>query len=163
MIKVRTDTTEKCPDQHDHPCINPVSLILQLSIMSMKNALSWFEIPVTNMDRAQKFYETILEVKLIPMDMPNLQMRMFPIDDPMTGIGGALCFSPGFYQSSATDGPLIYLNGNPDLQIILDRVVPAGGTIVVPKKAISPEHGHMAIFTDPEGNRMALHSVPEKG
>jgi uncharacterized protein len=129
----------------------------------MKNVISWFEIPVTDMDRAQRFYETILGVQLVPMDMPNLQMRMFPIDDPMNGIGGALCLAPGFYQPSATDGPLVYLNGNPDVQHILDRIGKAGGKIVVPKTQISPEHGHMAVFTDTEGNRVALHSVPGNG
>jgi predicted enzyme related to lactoylglutathione lyase len=126
----------------------------------MKDIISWFEIPVTDMNRAQQFYETILGVQLMPMDMPNLQMRMFPIDDPMNGIGGALCLAAGFYKPSATDGPLIYLNANPDVQYVLDRIEAAGGKIVVPKTQISPEHGHMAVFNDTEGNRVALHSVP---
>ena len=58
------------------------------------------------------------------------------------------------------DGPLVYLNGNPDVQIILDRIEPAGGQILVPKTEISPEYGHMAVFLDSEGNRIALHSIP---
>lgn len=87
---------------------------------------------------------------------------MFPIDDPMKGIGGTIIDSGGFHKPSATDGPLIYLNGNPDVQIFLDRVEAAGGKIMVPKTEISPEYGYMAVFTDTEGNRIALHSVPEK-
>jgi predicted enzyme related to lactoylglutathione lyase len=89
--------------------------------MSFKNAVSWFEIPSTDLDRAQKFYEAIFNVKLIPMDMPNLKMRMFPIEDPMNGIGGALCYAEGFYKPSATDGPMVYLNANPDVQNIHPR------------------------------------------
>lgn len=128
--------------------------------MSVKNAISWFEIPAVDIDRAQKFYETILQIKMIPMNMPQLQMRMFPIEDPMTGIGGAINLAPGFYQPSATDGPLVYLNANPDVQIVLDRIEAAGGKIVVPRTEISPEYGHMAVFIDTEGNRVALHSIP---
>ncbi len=128
----------------------------------MDNAISWFEIPATDIDRAQKFYETIFQIQMQPMDFQQTKMRMFPIDDPMKGIGGTLIDSGGFHKPSATEGPLIYLNGNPDVQITLDRVEAAGGKIVVPKTEISPEYGYMAVFIDTEGNRIALHSVPEK-
>ena len=128
----------------------------------MNNAISWFEIGTTDLGRATKFYETIFGVTLTPMDLPNIKMRMFPLDNMMTQVGGALVDSGGFHKPSATDGPLIYLNGNPDVQIALDRVETAGGKIMVPKKEIGPDFGFMAIFTDTEGNRIALHSVPVK-
>ncbi len=127
----------------------------------MKNAISWFEIPTTDLDRAQKFYETIFGIQLIPMDTPNLKMRMFPLED-MMGVGGAVVWSDGFHKPSATDGPLIYLNGNPDLQLVLDSVVAAGGTVIVPKTEISPEYGYMGVFIDTEGNRIGLHSIPQQ-
>ena len=127
----------------------------------MQNAISWFEIGTTDLDRATKFYETIFGVSLIPMDMPDIKMRMFPLDDMMKGVGGALVDSAEFHKPSATDGPLIYLNGNPDLQKVLDKVEAAGGTIMMPKTEISPEHGYMALIVDTEGNRIGLHSVPQ--
>jgi uncharacterized protein len=127
--------------------------------MTFKNAISWFEIPAVDLDRAQKFYEAIFDIKMVPLDMPQLKMRMFPVESPMN-IGGALCYAPGFYKPSTTDGPLIYLNANPDVQNVLDKIESAGGKIVVPKTEISPEYGHMAVFIDSEGNRIALHSVP---
>jgi predicted enzyme related to lactoylglutathione lyase len=129
--------------------------------MTFKSAISWFEIPSIDINRAQQFYEAIFDIQMIPMDMPQLQMRMFPIENPMTGIGGAITKAEGFYKPSATDGPLIYLNANPDVQLILDKIEAAGGKIVVPKTQISPEHGYMAVFMDTEGNRVALHSVPQ--
>ena len=129
--------------------------------MSFKNALSWFEIPVADLDRAQKFYEMIFGIAMIPADFPKMKMRMFPLQD-MSGVGGALCDSGGFHRPSATDGPLIYLNANPDVQQVLDKVVAAGGAIIVPKTEISPEYGHMAVMIDSEGNRIALHSAPKK-
>ena len=78
----------------------------------------------------------------------------------MTQVGGALVDSGGFHKPSGTDGPLIYLNGNPDLQNILDKVEAAGGKIMVPKTVISPEYGDMAVIIDSEGNRIGLHSIP---
>jgi predicted enzyme related to lactoylglutathione lyase len=126
----------------------------------MKSAISWFEIPSTDLERATKFYEKIFNVTLIPMDMPSIRMRMFPVEDQVNGIGGAVVHSGGFHKPSLTDGPLIYLNGNPDLQQVLDRVVAAGGSIMVPKTEISPEYGFMAVIIDSEGNRIGLHSIP---
>lgn len=127
--------------------------------MVQKNVISWFEIGTTDLDRATKFYETVFEVVLISMDMDNIKMRMFPTTDMQEGIGGALVDSGGFHKPSATDGPLIYLNGNPDLQNIIDKVEAAGGSIMVPKMEISPEYGFMAVIMDTEGNRIGLHSM----
>lgn len=126
----------------------------------MQNAISWFEIGTTDLERATVFYETIFNVKLNPLDLDNIKMRMFPLDDMMTQVGGALVDSGGFHKPSSTDGPLIYLNGNPDVQNILDKVEGAGGKILVPKTEISPEYGFMAVIIDTEGNRIGLHSIP---
>ena len=129
--------------------------------MAFKNAISWFEIPAIDLNRAQKFYETIFNIQMIPLETPNLQMRMFPVEDMMNGIGGAISKAEGFYKPSATDGTLVYLNANPDVQNVLDKIEAAGGKIVLPKTQISPEYGYMALFIDTEGNRVALHSVPQ--
>ncbi len=129
--------------------------------MTFKNAISWFEIPATDLNRAQAFYEFIFDMKMTTLDLPNIKMKMFPLEDPMTGAGGALVDSGGFHKPSATDGPLVYLNGNPDVQLILNKVEKAGGKISVPKTLISPDYGYMAVIIDTEGNRIAFHSVPQ--
>ncbi|HRP58290.1 VOC family protein [Agriterribacter sp.] len=126
--------------------------------MTFTNAISWFEIPATDLTRATKFYETIFDTQLIPMDMPGIRMRMFALTDMMSGVGGAVVDSGDSHKPSATDGPLIYLNGSPDLQIVLDRVEAAGGKVLMPKTEITPEYGYMALFLDTEGNRIGLHS-----
>jgi uncharacterized protein len=126
--------------------------------MTFKNAISWFEIPTADLQRATSFYETIFQTKLIPLDLADIQMRMFPLEDMMTQVGGALVYTKGFHNPSATDGPLVYLNGNPDLQAVLDRVEAAGGKVMVPKTQISEEYGNMGVFIDTEGNRIGLHS-----
>lgn len=126
----------------------------------MQHTISWFEIPAVDLARAQQFYETILDVKLIPLDLPNIKMRMFPVQDAMA-VGGALVDSGGFHKPSGTEGPLIYLNANPDVQAVLDKVETSGGKILVPKTQISPEFGYMAVILDSEGNRIAFHSMPQ--
>lgn len=128
--------------------------------MAQKHAVSWFEIPATDLERAEKFYETILDISFSKLDLPNIKMRMFPVEDPSTGVGGAIVDSGGFHKPSVTDGPLLYLNGNPDIQIILDKVEKAGGKVLVPKTQITEEYGYMAVIIDSEGNRIAFHSTP---
>ena len=128
--------------------------------MVFQNAISWFEIPTSNLDRAEKFYESIFDTKLQPLDTPQIKMRMFQLESPM-GVGGALVYSAQFYKSSSSDGVLVYLNANPDVQIVLNRIEAAGGKILVLKTMISPEHGYMAMFVDTEGNRIAPHPIPQ--
>jgi predicted enzyme related to lactoylglutathione lyase len=129
--------------------------------MIQKNAISWFEIPASDLKRAQKFYESIMGKTFQELDLDNIRMRIFPIEDPM-GIGGSLCESGGFHKPSATDGPLIYLNADPDVQQVLDKVEGAGGKILVGKTEISPDFGFMAVILDTEGNRIAFHSLPRR-
>lgn len=123
----------------------------------IKHAINWFEIPATDIQRAQTFYESIFEVELAFMDLgENHKMAVFP--GQMDSISGAIAYHPEWYNPSNSDGPLIYLNANPDLQIVQDRIESAGGSVAIPKRQISPNHGYMAVFIDSEGNRIALHS-----
>ncbi|MBK8193681.1 MAG: VOC family protein [Lewinellaceae bacterium] len=119
----------------------------------MKSWTTWFEIPAVDIERAKKFYDAIFQMEVQLMDFGGLKMGMFP----HTGVAGALCQHES-YQPSDTKGVLVYLEANPDLNEVLDRVEAAGGRIIRPKTQISPEYGYMAIFVDSEGNRMALHS-----
>ena len=66
--------------------------------MNYKSAISWFEIPATDLDRATKFYETLFDVKLTVMDMPQIRMRAFPVEDPMNNISGAVIDGGDFYR-----------------------------------------------------------------
>ncbi|PWT75918.1 MAG: hypothetical protein C5B59_07705 [Bacteroidetes bacterium] len=77
--------------------------------MKYKTAISRFEIAATDLARAQKFYEQIFDLSMIPMDLPNIKMRMFPLED-MMGVGTSRC--DVFHQPSATAGPLFHLNAN---------------------------------------------------
>ena len=122
---------------------------------SKTNALNWFEIPVTDITRARKFYETVFEIKMEEMEMPGMKYAMFPFDPTAAKIAGGLAQSP--MHTPSTTGSLIYLNANPDLQIVLDRIEKAGGKVTMPKTSIG-QNGFMALFIDTERNIMALHS-----
>lgn len=117
------------------------------------NALNWFEIPVTDVARAKHFYEKAFDIEMQQMDMMGMQMVMFPSEGPKSG--GALVKSPN--HKPTTEGSIIYLNGNPNLQFVLDRIESAGGKITMPKTSIG-ENGNMAFFLDTEGNLVGVHS-----
>ena len=117
------------------------------------NALNWFEIPVIDVSRAKLFYETAFDIEMQQIEMMGMQMVMFPSQSPKSG--GALVKSTSHKPS--TDGSIIYLNGNPNLQVVLDRIENAGGKITMPKTNIG-ENGNMAFFLDTEGNLVGLHS-----
>lgn len=119
------------------------------------NSLNWFEIPATDISRAKKFYEAIFEIKMEDMEMPGMKYAMFPFDPSKAKVAGGLAQSP--MHTPSLIGPIIYLNANPDLQNVLDRVENAGGKVTMPKTSIG-QNGFMAFFNDTEGNIMALHS-----
>ena len=123
-----------------------------------QHALNWFEIPVADFDRAKKFYETIFAYQMPESMMGPARMGFFLYDVQNGGRGGAIVHNPDFYSPSA-NGSLIYLNCEPDLQPILDRVTNAGGTVLENKTEIGQNLGFWALILDSEGNRVALHSM----
>ena len=124
----------------------------------MQNAISWFEIPVENLERAKKFYEAIFAATLTTMRAgpTGPRLALFPVD-PTKGVSGALAQGTGY--SPTTFGTKVYLYAGADLAVVLDRVEAAGGTVAVPKTQISPQFGYMGAFIDTEGNWVGLHSL----
>ena len=122
-----------------------------------RNVVGWFEIPVADMDRAIKFYETVLNLKLERHNMGELDMAWFPSGD-LPGSPGTLVHHKDFYKPSS-DGVLIYFTAQSgDLSNELSEVESAGGKVLMEKKLISEDIGYMGLFIDSEGNRIAIHS-----
>lgn len=119
----------------------------------IKDYVSWFEIPAIDFQQAVEFYQFIFGIKMQQNITASNAMAYFPT---ITGIGGAVVAGPG-YVPSAT-GSLIYLNGGDDLSLVLDKVLHAGGRIIMPKTLISEEAGYFGVFIDSQGNKLALHS-----
>ncbi len=122
----------------------------------MKNAISWFEIPSTQLDQAQAFYEAVLDCKMRRESMGPSEGAVFPYEGD--GAGGALMAGPTAPQPG-TGGPLIYLDVSPSLDAALARVQAAGGGIALPRQALAPGMGFFAHITDLDGNRVGLHAL----
>jgi len=120
------------------------------------NVVGWFEIPVTNMDRAKKFYDTVFDINITVHDLDGLKMGWFPMAPNKSGATGSLVQHEN-YVPSATAGSVLYFT-SVDVANELAKVVAAGGNILQDKKQIGAGHGLMALFIDSEGNRIALHS-----
>jgi uncharacterized protein len=122
----------------------------------LDNAITWFEIPVLDFDRAKKFYSAIYDYQMPDTMIGAVRMGFLLYEQQIGRVGGAICFGAGY--SPSQQGTLPYLNAGADLSTVLDRVEKAGGNVVVPKTFIAPEHGYFARFIDTEGNLIALHS-----
>jgi predicted enzyme related to lactoylglutathione lyase len=120
------------------------------------NAINWFEIPAIDIERARGFYQAIFGIEMFTQNVMGMDMAFFPATPGNGKVSGALCKSE--MHKPSHDGCILYLNGDPDLQAVLDKVEPAGGQVVMPKTNIGDDIGHMAFFIDTEGNKMALHS-----
>lgn len=120
------------------------------------NSIDWFEIPVLNFDRAKEFYSRIYNYEMTETTRNSLRMGFLPMDRDSKGIGGTIVQGNDFIPTSL--GVKVYLNAGKDLMEVLNRVIAAGGEIIVHKTKINDEFGYFAMFEDTEGNHISLHS-----
>jgi predicted enzyme related to lactoylglutathione lyase len=123
------------------------------------NVITWFEIPVSNIDRAKKFYETILDIEMVKRTDGDDEALFFPFNPNVVQatsgrVTGVL--SKSERNSPSGNGTVVYINASPDLQTVLDKVEQAGGKIVAAKMPIPA--GFIGIIIDTEGNRVGLHA-----
>jgi predicted enzyme related to lactoylglutathione lyase len=119
------------------------------------NAIGWVEVPVSDMGRAIKFYNAVLEWELKEVKLGELIMAWFPWDHSAPGAAGSLVRNPNYTPSAL--GSLVYFSCA-DVATQIGRVEAAGGEVLCEKTQISPEHGYMGLAMDSEGNRIAFHS-----
>ena len=115
----------------------------------------WFEIPVSDLGKAQSFYEAVFEFEMNVNEMDNFKMAWFPMYRDAAGAAGTLVEGETYVPSY--DGTMIYLTVE-DIEGTLERVEKHGGKIVTPKMDIG-EYGFVGHFEDIEGNRVGLHST----
>lgn len=120
------------------------------------SAINWFEIPVTDLERAIAFYQSILGVTLERMEKDDMKMAMFPVANMESQVTGCLIAWPQAKPSA--DGARIYLNCQGQLDAVVERIAAAGGTIAMPITPIPP-HGRIAMLADTEGNVIGLHAM----
>jgi predicted enzyme related to lactoylglutathione lyase len=122
--------------------------------MPTANPVNWFEIPASDLDRAQRFYELVLEIQMARNEMGALRMAWFPMTRDGDGATGSLVQNEHYQPSHA--GSMVYFSVD-DIEATLERVEANGGRTLNPRTAIG-EFGFTAHFEDSEGNRVALHS-----
>jgi predicted enzyme related to lactoylglutathione lyase len=119
------------------------------------NIVTWFEIPVKDMERAKTFYANVMQTSFTVNEKEGMNMAIFEHTQP--AVSGMLIAGEN-YEPSQT-GVVIYLNGGNDLAVPLQRAIEQGGTVLWEKTAINEgECGYFAQFLDSEGNRVGLYS-----
>ena len=119
---------------------------------SKMNRAVWFDIPVTDLDRAADFYRAVLGVIV---HKEKMEGHAFGIIDHQDGNGG--CLVPG-KETIGQGGVLLYLNVNARIRSAQAEVAKHGGKVLEGTQPIGP-HGYRAIVLDSEGNRFAFHST----
>lgn len=122
------------------------------------NPAGWFEIPVSDMQRAKNFYEAVFRLPIDVMENEGgTLMGTFPMSESACGISGSLVQGKGYVP---TLGGLILYFSEPDIDAALDRIREHGGNIITGKTDIG-QYGWYAWFEDTEGNRLGLHAMPK--
>ncbi len=122
---------------------------------NVRSALTWFEIPTADFDRARRFYETILETTLNERPFGSSRIAVFPYQQP--GVGG--CITESSPARPSDDGVVIYINVDGRFDRTLQLIESASGRVVVPKTVLPEGMGSMAHMIDSEGNRVGLHAM----
>ncbi|MCW1914178.1 VOC family protein [Luteolibacter sp. GHJ8] len=122
------------------------------------DALNWFEIFVSDLDKSKAFYEAILKSELVktPPSEHGCEMAIFSFNQEL-GVGGCLS-QAGESGKPGPGGTMIYLNVEGELDAVLARIPAAGGKVILERMSIPP-HGFIGIFEDLDGNRVGLHSM----
>jgi predicted enzyme related to lactoylglutathione lyase len=100
----------------------------------MAHQIVWCDIPVTDLDRAIRFYSAVLGAPVKKEKFAEMSMGLLPFGEGE--IGGCLYVSDDNRPSST--GPRIYLNVQGRLDAAVAAAGQNGGKVVQPKHPIGP-------------------------
>jgi len=119
----------------------------------MINPVGYFEIPVSDMERAVEFYTKTFGVVLEREHIDGNEMALFPAQPGGEGATGAL--AKGASYTPSRHGTRVYF-ATTDLDATLQQAIRAGGQLIYPKTDTG-DYGFVAEVADTEGNCIALH------
>lgn len=122
--------------------------------MKKEYGVGFCELPVVDFDRATQFYNEVLLLDIKKMEFGDNYMGFFSQNPNL--VSGALVQGEGYTPNDKA--AIVYFDCHDDLSPVLERVIKAGGKVLVPKTNIGPEMGYFAHFKDSEGNRVGLWS-----
>lgn len=122
------------------------------------DTLCWTDIPVTNLDRASKFYSAVLGKEVRRLSEGRMEYGLLPHEEQ--NASGCLVVrgdSGGVDNRPSANGPLIYLSVEGRLDEAVEAARKNGGKVLRARQKIG-EHRFRAVIIDSEGNRIALHA-----
>jgi uncharacterized protein len=126
--------------------------------MSERNPVGWFELYVSDIERAKVFYEKVLAVSLTQLKQSGgslENMWAFPMNRDGSGATGAIVKMEG--APVGAGGTIVYFVCDDCAQTAM-RAKEVGGHIVKNKFSIG-DYGNIALVSDLDGNVIGLHSM----
>ena len=133
----------------------------------MDNLIVWADIPVTDLDRAMKFYGAVLQRPFVTM--PGMEGIALPAPDQPPGGGdggppsGPMPVAFDLVKTDrlrpGLDGPTVYLDAGGDPEGMMQRAVAAGGEVINPVADMGEMVGWIGHFKDSEGNMIGVHKA----
>jgi predicted enzyme related to lactoylglutathione lyase len=119
----------------------------------MPNTFDWIELNAKNLDKLSAFYRNIFGWEIITRE--NIQGYEFRIFNTRGKPRVENISRFGIWQNptKSTNGPLVYIWVE-NINKVLEKIEENGGKVIEVKNFIGP--GYRAIFSDPEGNNLAL-------
>lgn len=124
---------------------------------NLNNPVGWFEIYVNDLGRAQKFYETVLDIKMQDLPDPGnagIKMTAFPMKMDAPNASGSLVKMQD--MKAGGNSTIVYFTSE-DCAKEEAQVEKAGGKVFKKKMSIG-EYGFISLCTDTEGNMFGIHS-----
>jgi uncharacterized protein len=132
---------------------------------TMENTVVWADIPVTDIDRAMKFYGAVLQRTFVKAEgMEGIAIEAPPENAADMPAGSfPVSFDLAMTQNNqpSTTGCTIYLNSYGDPEGMIQRAVAAGGEVIMPVADMGQMVGFIGMFKDSEGNRIGVHKPPQ--
>jgi uncharacterized protein len=125
------------------------------------NVIVWADIPVTDMQRAMKFYAHVTGMTVMPMPGTNDTVALIGGPGDAALEGGGMVVSADLYVGGkpSHDGPTVYFGSGGDIDGMAARVIEAGGTILQEKQFMGDMIGWIVFFEDTEGNRIGIEQM----
>ena len=118
------------------------------------HSINWFEIPVTNLDKAAALYAATLGCELKREVIFGVPHAIFAAEGE--AVSGTLISDPARTPQRGV-GTLVFLNARDGVPACLARAVAAGAKVVQPATDIGP-FGTSAKIEDFDGNIVGLHA-----